>query len=72
MSKVFVLEYGEEKVGQWVSETRDIHKDFKKAFGNDPPGISAIAIQTDTDHSNEKVTAYYSEPTLKKKQRITK
>jgi len=67
MSKVFVLESGEGKAGQWVSEMRDVRKDYKKAFGNDPPGISAIAIQTDTDHSNEKVTAYYSEPTLKKK-----
>jgi hypothetical protein len=67
ISKVFVLESGEGKAGQWVSETRDVHKDYKKAFGTDPPGISAIAIQTDTDHSNEKVTAYYSEPTLKKK-----
>jgi hypothetical protein len=67
MSKVFVLESGEGKAGQWVSEMRDVHKDFKKAFGTDPPGISTIGIQTDTDHSNEKVTAYYSEPTLKKK-----
>ena len=67
MSKVFVLESGEGKAGQWVSEMRDVHKDFKKAFGTDTPGISAIGLQTDTDHSNEKVTAYYSEPTLKKK-----
>ena len=33
----------------------------------DSPGITAIGIQTDTDHSNESVTAYYSEPVLKKK-----
>jgi hypothetical protein len=67
MSKVFVLESGETKAGQWVYETRDVDKDYKKAFGTDPPGLSAIGIQTDTDHSNEKVTAYYSEPTLNKK-----
>jgi hypothetical protein len=66
--KVFVLESGEGKVRQWIDEVRNIHKDYKKAFGADPPGILAIGIQTDTDHSNEMVTAYYSEPTLKKKQ----
>jgi len=65
--KVFVLESGDGKAGQWVYFERNIHKDFKKAFGQDPPGILAIGIQTDTDHSNELVTTYYSEPILRKK-----
>lgn len=64
--KVFVLESGERKAGQWVYEERNIRKDFKLAFGTEPPGISAIGIQTDTDQSNEMVTAYYSEPIFKK------
>jgi hypothetical protein len=65
--KVFVLESGEGKVGQWIGEERNIHKDFKTAFGTDPIELLALGIQTDTDHSNEMVTAYYSEPTLKRK-----
>jgi hypothetical protein len=65
--KIFVLESGEGKVGQWVFESRNLHKDFKEAFKTDPPGITAVGIQTDTDHSNESVTAHYSEPALKKK-----
>jgi hypothetical protein len=64
--KVFVLESGERKVGEWIFEKRNLHKDFKKAFGTEPNGVLAIGIQTDTDHSNEKVTAYYSDPILKK------
>ncbi len=66
-SKIFVLESGEGKAGQWVSETRDLRKDFKTAFHTDFPGVWAIGIETDTDHSNEKVTAWYTEPALKKK-----
>jgi len=65
--KVFVLESGESKAGQWVYEKRNIHKDFKTAFGREPTDVLAIGIQTDTDQSNEMVTAYYSEPILKKK-----
>lgn len=65
--KIFVLESGEVKVGQWVYFQRNVHKDFKKAFNMEPPGVLAIGIQTDTDQSNEMVTAYYSEPILKKK-----
>lgn len=62
--KIFVLESGEGKAGQWVSERRNIHGDFKEAFHTDPPGVTAIGIQTDTDHSNERVIAWYSEPAL--------
>lgn len=65
--KVFVLESGEGKTGQWVHEERDLQKDYKRAFGTDPEGLLEIGIQTDTDQSNEKVTAYYSDPVLKKK-----
>ncbi len=65
--KVFVLESGESKAGQWVYEKRNIHKDFKAAFGEEPTGLIAIGIQTDTDQSNEKVTAFYSDPILRKK-----
>ena len=65
--KIFVLESGDGKAGQWVYFERNIHKDFKKAFGQEAPGVIAIGIQTDTDHSNEQVTAYYSEPVLRKR-----
>ncbi len=65
--KIFVLESGEGLAGQWTSETRDIRKDFKTAFKTDPPGVWAVGIETDTDHSNEMVTAWYSEPTFRKK-----
>jgi hypothetical protein len=65
--KVYVLESGEGKAGQWVYEERNIHKDFKTAFDKEPDGVLAIGIQTDTDQSNEMVTTYYSEPALKKK-----
>ena len=65
--KVFVLESGESMAGQWVYEKRNVRKDFKTAFGEEPASIIAIGIQTDTDQSNERVTAYYSDPVLKKR-----
>jgi len=65
--KVFVLQSGEGKVGQWIYEKRNIHKDYKTAFGTEPGSLLAIGIQTDTDQSNERVIAYYAEPVLKKK-----
>ena len=62
--KIFAVESGEGKAGQWVSERRNIHRDFREAFHTDPPGVTAIGIETDTDHSNEQVIAWYTEPIL--------
>ena len=60
--KVFVLESGEGKAGRWVDERRNLPKDFQTAFGIDFVPPFAIGIETDTDQSNEMVTAFYSEP----------
>ena len=65
--KLFVLESGEGKVGRWVDERRNLPKDFQTAFGIDFVPPFAIGIETDTDQSNERVTAFYSEPVLTKK-----
>lgn len=65
--KVFVLQSGDGKTGQWIHETRNLKKDFQTVFRREFPGVFAIGIQTDTDQSNEMVIAYYSEPVLKKK-----
>lgn len=66
-AKVAVLESGNEKAGQWVNESRNVRKDYRELFGSEPPSLLAIGLLTDTDHSNEMVTAYYSEPLLKRK-----
>jgi hypothetical protein len=65
--KIFVLESGEGKVGRWVDERRNLPKDFQTTFGIDFVLPFAIGIETDTDQSNERVTAFYSEPVLTKR-----
>jgi hypothetical protein len=60
-SRVIVLETGEGKANRWIWEKRNLVEDYKAAFGTDPEGILALGIQTDTDQSNEGVTAYYGE-----------
>jgi len=63
---MIVVESGEAKLNQWVSEERNIYEDYKKAFGQEPPMISGVAIMTDTDNTGESVTAYYGDIILKK------
>jgi hypothetical protein len=63
---MFVVESGESKLNQWVSEERNIYEDYKKAFGQEPPMISGVAIMTDTDNTRETATAYYGDIVFKK------
>lgn len=66
-SKVIVVESGEKKANRWIRERRNLLEDYRAAFGIEPKGILALGIQTDTDQSNEGVTAYYGEISLSKK-----
>lgn len=64
--KMIVLESGEAKAGQWVVESRNLHEDYQKAFGDDPPMISGVAVMTDTDNTQESAVAYYGDIVFRK------
>lgn len=61
-----VVESGPARVKRWVNMERDVYRDFKAAFGEAPPVISAIAVATDTDNTGESVTAWYGDISLHK------
>jgi hypothetical protein len=63
---MFVVESGEEKLNQWVNEERNVYEDYKKAFGEEPPPISGVAIMTDTDNTGESAVAFYGDIVFKK------
>jgi hypothetical protein len=60
-AKMIVVETGAAKVGMWVEESRNVYRDYKEAFGEDPPMINGIAIMTDTDNTKERAIAYYGD-----------
>jgi hypothetical protein len=64
-AKMIAVQSGCERCGQWVTEERNIVEDYSHAFGRQPPQIIGIAIMTDTDNTQEKVTAYYGDIILK-------
>ena len=59
--QMIVVESGEQKAGQWVMEERNVYEDYKKAFGEEPPKISGIAIMTDTDNTKESAISYFGD-----------
>ena len=60
-AQMVVVESGMQKIGQWVSEERNIYEDYKQAFGEEPPLMNGVAIMTDTDNTKEQATAYYGD-----------
>ncbi len=65
--KVLVLQSGKEKAGTWVKEERDLLRDFREYFGGMPEGIAGILILSDTDETNEGVTAWFADVVLKER-----
>lgn len=65
-SRIIVLESGKEKVGQWVTESRNLYQDYRKVFNGDPPRISGVAVMTDTDNTNESAVAYFGDIVFKR------
>jgi hypothetical protein len=56
----------EVKLNQWLNKEPSLCEDYKKAFGQEPPKISGVAIMTDTDNAGEMATAYYGDIVFKK------
>lgn len=67
-AQMIVVESGPRNVGMWVDEERNIHEDYKKAFGEEPPMINGVAIMSDTDNTKERATAYYGDIVFMKAQ----
>ena len=58
---MIALRSSEDKTGTWYSEKRNILADLKHQFGEDIHYIDAVAIMSDSDDSQGKVTAYYGD-----------
>lgn len=59
-----VLDSGSERVGQWRDHVRDVRADFLLAFGEEPGPLRAVALMTDTDNTQSRLTAWYGAMTL--------
>ncbi|WP_430232099.1 DUF3047 domain-containing protein [Nitrosomonas communis] len=60
-ARMIAVESGSERVGQWVSERRDVRDDYRLLFGEEPDQVNAVAIMTDTDNTGGAATAWYGD-----------
>ncbi|MDX1672190.1 MAG: DUF3047 domain-containing protein [Balneolaceae bacterium] len=64
--QMIAVQSGNEKAGEWISERRNIYKDYKKAFGEEPGNITGVAIMTDSDNTGGSATGYYGDIVFEK------
>ena len=56
-----VLQSGDGSAGRWRTEQRNLVVDFREAFGEDPPGIGAIAVLVDTDDTDTDLISWFDD-----------
>lgn len=64
--RIIVVESGAARVKQWVDVQRNVARDFRAAFGEDAPAVSAIAVATDTDNTGTFATAWFGDISFNK------
>jgi hypothetical protein len=61
-AQLFVLQSGNARAGQWLSESRDVTADWKKVFpGREMPRIVGIGLMTDSDSLGAKLEGFYAD-----------
>jgi hypothetical protein len=59
--KYVVLQSGPERLGQWVSETRNVYEDYKKLFQEEPPRVGAVLLYINSQHTKSSAECFYAD-----------
>jgi hypothetical protein len=59
-----VVESGEERLGQWVVERRNVLEDYRRAFHEEPGDIVAVGFMTDAGDNGAPRRAFYGDITF--------
>jgi hypothetical protein len=66
-SRFVVLETGNAKAGEWITEERDLAADWKLLFGDKAPAIVGLGFMTDSDGTKTTVVGNYDDIELRAK-----
>lgn len=59
-----VLDSGEQQLRRWRTHRRQLSADYRRAFGEEPGRLLAVALMTDADNTRSKAEAWYSDVVL--------
>lgn len=64
--KIVVVQSGDAGVNQWHNHKVNHYQDYTKEFGEHPPRVIAVGVQTNSDRTHGRVEAFYYDITLSK------
>ncbi len=64
--KVVVVRSGPGGMGKWIRESRNVYEDYKKLFGEEPPAVSGIRLQINSQHTGTAAESYFADVAFKK------
>lgn len=67
-TRYIVLESGKERLGEWITESRNIYEDYKTLFGEEPPPVGGITLMIDSDDTGTSAESYFTDIRLEKSQ----
>jgi hypothetical protein len=65
-SRIVVVRSGNADAGRWRDEARNVLADYRRAFGEEPPPIAAIAVMSDADDTGASATAWFGDIALRR------
>ncbi|MFQ5988404.1 MAG: DUF3047 domain-containing protein [Candidatus Methylomirabilales bacterium] len=54
-----VVQSGNNELGKWITETRNVVEDYKKFFGREPKEVRGIRIQINSQHTKSQAESYW-------------
>ena len=66
--RMIVLDTGSAKLGQWVTQRRNVVVDYQRLFGDESggkvPEVIGVAISADADNTHGHALSYFGDVTL--------
>ncbi|MGR3173137.1 MAG: DUF3047 domain-containing protein [Candidatus Scalindua sp.] len=63
-ARFIIVENGDKNTGKWLNYKVNHYKDYVREFGEEPPEITYVGLQTNADRSHGKVEAWYTDIAL--------
>lgn len=63
--RMIVVDSGAVRLKQWQRVQRNVAEDFRQAFGEEAPPITAVIVAADTDNTRESARAWFGDISLR-------
>jgi hypothetical protein len=71
-ARFIIVQSGDKDTGNWLSYKVNHFKDYVREFGEEPPKVTYVGLQSNADRSHGKVEAWYSNIALNRARKVEK